>query len=113
MGNCASYLGGNDEIVLLPAEFLDRFSEHDLGLSAGVYFGGIEEIDAGVVGDLHAFQGGFYFLLILVYSIDRNGRTIPDVSAICEPASQRDNRDFQSSPTEGPVLHFRKSIRHF
>ena len=87
MGNCASYLGGNDEVVLLPAVFLDRLPEHDLGLPAGVYFGGVEEVDAGVVGDLHAFQGGFYPLLILIQSIGRDSRTIPNVSAISEPGA--------------------------
>lgn len=41
-----------------------------------------------------------------------DGHTIPDVSAIREPATQRDNRDFQTGPAEEPVLHFRKSVRH-
>ena len=85
------YLGGNDEVVLLPAEFLDCLSENNLGLSAGVYFGGIEEVDAGIVGHLHAFKGGFCCLSDSINSIDRDGHTIPDVSAICEPATQRDD----------------------
>ena len=72
MGNCAlaRYLGGNDEVVLLPAEFLDCFSENNLRLAAGVYFGGIEEVYAGIVGYFHAFKGGFCFLLDSINCID-------------------------------------------
>lgn len=85
------YLGGDDEVVLLPAEFLDCLSENNLRLSAGVYFGGIEEVDAGIVGYLHTFKCGFYCLLDSINSIVGDGYTIPDVSAVCEPATQRDN----------------------
>lgn len=72
MGNCAlaRYLGGNDEVVLLPAEFLDCLAENNLRLSAGVYFGGIEEVYAGIVGYFHAFKGGFCFLLDSINCID-------------------------------------------
>lgn len=93
MGHCAlvRYLGGNDEVVLLPAEFLDCLSEDNLRLSAGVYFGGIEEVDAGIVGYFHTFKGGFCCLLDSINCINGGRHTIPDVSAVCEPATQRDN----------------------
>lgn len=52
-------LGRHDDVVALEAEFLDGFAEEDFGLAAAVDFGGVEEVDAGVVGDFEGLEGGF------------------------------------------------------
>lgn len=47
-------LGGDDEVVALPAKLLDRLAHHSLRLSRGIALGAVEEVDAGVVRGLHA-----------------------------------------------------------
>ena len=53
-----TYLCGNNQVIALPAILLDGLAEQDLGLAVGVGLGRVEEVDAAVEGDLHAFERG-------------------------------------------------------
>jgi hypothetical protein len=59
------YLGGNNQIVSLPAEFLDRLAHNALGFPAGVALRAVEEVDADVVGGFHAGECVFWDILLV------------------------------------------------
>ena len=50
-------LGRDNQVVPLPAKFLDRLAHDNLGLAARVGLGAVEEVDPGVVGGFHAVKG--------------------------------------------------------
>lgn len=70
-------LGGNNQIVSLPAILLDGLAHDNLGLAASVRFCTVEEVDASIVSGFHAIEG----------------QLISHVAAVCDPASQRYHRD--------------------
>jgi hypothetical protein len=41
-------------------ELLDYFTHDTLGITTGVGLGGVEKVDAGIVGGLHALFGELY-----------------------------------------------------
>lgn len=81
------YLGRNDQIPLLPTKVLDRFPHDNLRLSSGIPLGGIEEVDASIVGGFHTRKGFFCNHQFHNLSIDRHQHTIFNVSAIGKPSS--------------------------
>lgn len=54
-----TYLGRNDEIILLPSKLLDCFAENNLRLSAGIYLRRVKEVHACVVCSFHTIECGF------------------------------------------------------
>ena len=50
MGGC--YLCRHDDVVPVPAKVLDGAAHNALGFTAGVGFGGVEEVDASIEGGL-------------------------------------------------------------
>lgn len=90
----------NDKITALPAKVLDSLSHHDLRLAGGIVLGRVEEVDAKIVGLLHASKR----LLVL------------GVPSIGHPATQADGRDVQAGASEAAIDHARVSgfrPRHF
>lgn len=53
----AQYLGGDDQIVTVPAELLDRLAHDLLRLASSIGLGAVKEVDTAVVGSLHAGVG--------------------------------------------------------
>lgn len=49
LGRPASYLGGNDQILLLPSKPLDSLAHDGLRFPAFVSLSGIEEIDSRII----------------------------------------------------------------
>lgn len=55
-----TYLCRDDQVISVPAKVLDGLAHNDLGLSPSVSLSRIEEVDAAVVGSLHAGKGALY-----------------------------------------------------
>lgn len=55
-----SHLGGDDEVVSLPAILFDGLAHDNLALAAGIHFGAVEKVDARVVRGLHAGIGALF-----------------------------------------------------
>lgn len=62
-GGVQTYLGGDDEVVALPAVLLDGLAHDNLRLAGGVDLGAVEKVDAAVVGGLHAGKGALCWLV--------------------------------------------------
>lgn len=67
-----TYLGGDDDVVPLPAKLLDGLAHNLLGFALSVPFGAVEKVDAAVVRGLHT---GICALTV-------------DVPAVGEPAAE-------------------------
>lgn len=57
IGGAAQYLGGDDQVVAVPAELLDGLSHDLLRLAASIGLGAVKEVDTAVVRSLHAGIG--------------------------------------------------------
>lgn len=69
--------GRDDDVVSLPAKFLDRLANDFLRFPGGITFSAVEEIDAGIVCGFHAVERYL----------------IADMSSIRYPSAKRDDRD--------------------
>ena len=87
-----TYLRGNDNIVPIPIEMLNR-TTHDLfRLPLRITLSAVKEVDARVKSSFQARKGVF----------------VADVATIREPASERNGRNLKTAFAHEAVLHFRE-----
>lgn len=80
-------LCANNQIVPLPPILFNRLAHDNLALALGVAFCAVEEVDADVVGGFHNLKR------LLVFH----------VTAVGEPAAERDGGDLEAGAAEEAV----------
>jgi hypothetical protein len=53
---CATYLGGNHQVVALPAILLNSLAHNNLRLASSVRLGTVKEVDTALVRSLHTLK---------------------------------------------------------
>jgi tRNA-(ms[2]io[6]A)-hydroxylase len=87
LGHREERLGGDHQVAA--GDRAQRLAEHLLGLARGIDVGGVEQVDAEVVGAVHDLAGGL--------AVDARSER--------EPRAERDFADQQATASERAVLH--------
>lgn len=51
-----THLGGDDQIITLPAKLPDGLTHYDLRLSGRINLSTVKEVHSGIIGGLHALE---------------------------------------------------------
>lgn len=115
----SAHLGGNDEVVSLPAVLFNGLAHDLFALAGGVDLGAVEKVDARVVGGLHAGIGALCGKLAYTAQLGQLPllktnppiHTAINVAAIGQPSTEGNGRHLEARLSEKAVLHRRKIFR--
>ena len=75
-GGFDAHLGGDDEVVSLPAVLFNGLAHDLFALAAGIHLGAVEKVDAAVVCSLHAGIGTLCAAVSMRDKLDASGEGI-------------------------------------
>lgn len=89
------YFGRDYNVIPVPAKMLDCTSHDFLTFTTRITLCAVKEVDTGVKCSFQASKSVF----------------VANMTAICEPSSERDSRNLETRLADETVFHLRKVLR--